>query len=138
MDPWELEAREAIRTLIARYAHCADRGRFEELAALFAEDATLEIAGREPLRGREAIRAFLSATKTALAGQSTHPFIRHHVSSVLIDVQTPDAATAASYFFVITELGPDHWGRYHDDLARVGGRWLFRRRSVRLDGRWGE
>lgn len=136
MDLWELEAREDIRTLIARCAHCADRGRLDDFAALFTEDGTLEIAGREPLRGREAIRTFLGAAKTALAGASVRPLIRHHVSSVVIDVESPETATATSYFFVVTERGPDHWGSYRDDFARAGDRWLFRRRSVRVDGRW--
>jgi hypothetical protein len=57
------------------------------------------------------------------------------VSSVLIDVQGTDEATSASYFFVITEHGPDHWGRYRDDFVRVGEEWLFKRRRVRVDGK---
>ena len=59
MDVWELVAREEIRELVARYAHCADSGRFEELVALFAEDGVLEIVGREELHGRQAILNFL-------------------------------------------------------------------------------
>jgi ketosteroid isomerase-like protein len=58
VDAWESAAREAIRELAARYAHCADGGRFDELAALFADDGVLAVAGREPLPGRDAIRAF--------------------------------------------------------------------------------
>jgi hypothetical protein len=42
---------------------------------------------------------------------------------------------ARSYFFVITERGPDHWGRYRDELVRHDARWLFQHRVVRLDGR---
>jgi hypothetical protein len=135
MERWELEAREAIRSIIGRYAHCADRGHFAELVSLFTEDGALAIAGRDPLVGRDAIRSFLTATKSTLAVQSARPFIRHHVSSILIDVAARNTATAASYFFVITERGPDHWGRYRDELARTADGWLFRRRTVRLDGR---
>ena len=40
---------------------CADGGRFDDLVALFAEDGALRIDDREPLRGRDAIRAFLDA-----------------------------------------------------------------------------
>ena len=39
----ELAARESIRDAIARYAHAADTGRFEDLAALFAADGVLAI-----------------------------------------------------------------------------------------------
>jgi hypothetical protein len=134
MHPDELIARERIRDAIARYAHFADGGRLEELAALFAEDGTLEIAGRPPLTGRAAIVTFLNGVKrTPDAGAS--PFIRHHVSSVRIDVQGANEATAASYFFVITERGPDHWGRYRDDFIRIDEEWLFKRRRVRVDGK---
>jgi len=135
MELWELEAREAIRTLISRYAHCADTGRFDALVELFAEDGTLEIEGREPLRGRDLIRQFLGATKKARAASTARPLIRHHVTSVDVDVRSREEATASSYFFVITERGPDHWGRYRDQLVHVGGQWRFRQRKVRLDGR---
>jgi hypothetical protein len=134
MHTAELIAREQIRDAIARYAHFADGGRFEDLAALFAEDGTLEIAGRPALSGRAAIVAFLNSVKRA-PEPGNQPFIRHHVSSVRIDVQGADEATAASYFFVITEHGPDHWGRYRDDFVRVGDDWLFKRRRVRVDGK---
>ena len=49
VEPWELTAREEIRELVARYAHHADGGRFDELVALFAEDGVLPIDDREPL-----------------------------------------------------------------------------------------
>jgi hypothetical protein len=134
MDGDELIAREKIREAIARYAHFADGGRFEELAALFAEDGALEIAGRAPLCGRTAIVDFLNSVKQG-PQTGTVRFIRHHVSSLRIDVRSADDATAASYFFVVTERGPDHWGRYRDELVRVGEEWLFKRRRVRVDGR---
>jgi hypothetical protein len=44
-----------------------------------------------------------------------------------------------SYFFVITEIGPDHWGTYRDELTRddASGNWLFSERKVTVDGRTG-
>ena len=135
MEPWEAIARERIRDTIARYAHCADSGRFVELAALFTTDGVLEIHGREPLAGRDEILAFLGAAKKSLAAGSARPYIRHHVSSTQIDVEGPETARAASYFLAITDRGVDHWGRYRDDLVRTDGRWLFQRRLVRPDGR---
>jgi hypothetical protein len=50
------------------------------------------------------------------------------VSSLTIDLDGRDAATAASYFLVITEAGPDHWGRYRDRLGRQGEEVLLRAR----------
>ena len=89
--------------------------------------------------------AFLAFEKLpqTLAGLSYHlryrpvllgPLLRHHVSSVKIDLTGPDTASAASYFLVFTEVGLDHWGRYADRLVRAGGSWLIAHRKVRLDG----
>jgi len=134
MEMWELVARERIRETIARYAHCADTGRFADLVELFTDDGVLEIDGRLPLTGRSAIAGFLGSTKASLASTLGRPFIRHHVSSLTIEVDTPETARAASYFLAITERGPDHWGRYRDQLRAVGDRWLLEHRRVRPDG----
>ena len=134
MEPWELIAREQIRDLVARYAHHADGGRFGELVALFAEDGTLRIDEREPLVGREAVRAFLDVTRDSLRTSPTARFTRHHVSSLRIDVSSPEDATGAAYFLVVTDRGVDHWGRYRDRYVRRDGYWLFAERRVRVDG----
>jgi SnoaL-like protein len=134
METWELIARESIRETIARYAHYADTGRFAELVGLFTEDGILEIHERPPLRSRTAIAEFLNGTRASLAATVERPYIRHHTSSLTIEVLSPDEAGAKSYFLAITDRGPDHWGRYRDSLARVGDTWLFRHRLVRPDG----
>jgi len=135
MEHRELTAREGIRETVAHYAHLVDAGRIVELVALFAEDAVLEASALPPARGRAAIEAFFRGTGARLAAASTRPLIRHHVSNLVIDVTAPDAADARSYFLAITERGPDHWGRYRDQLVLVGERWLFSSRLVRVDGR---
>lgn len=134
MESWELSARVAIGETLMRYAHCADTGRFAQLVELFSEDGVLEIEGREPLVGRAAILAFVTGTKASLAATLERPYIRHHISSLLVELAAPDRATARSYFLAITERGPDHWGRYRDDLVLSGERWLLQRRRVRVDG----
>ena len=134
MEPWELGARENIRETIARYAHAADTGRFDELASLFAPEGVLEVANEPPLVGRDAIREYLEGVGVALAGATTVPLIRHHTSSVSIDVVGPDEARARCYFLAITEHGVDHWGRYRDRYVPDGDRWLFAHRFVRTDG----
>jgi hypothetical protein len=135
MERWELAVHEAVRQTIARYAHLVDRGRLDELVQLFSEDGTLEAGDLPAVHGRQAIREFLESTRTRLAARMPRPLIRHHVSSVQIDLVGRDAASAYSYFFVVTERGPDHWGRYRDRLVPVDGRWLFAHRRVTTDGR---
>jgi ketosteroid isomerase-like protein len=135
MDVWELTTREEIRELVASYAHFADSGRFDEMVALFAEDGVLEIVDREELHGRQSIHDFLVATAARFRESSAPRSMRHHVTSLRIEVSAPGEATSASYFLVVGDHGPDHWGRYRDRYTHRDGRWLFARRRVRVDGR---
>lgn len=135
MELWELAARESIRDLVARYAHAADRGRLDDLCALFADDGALRIDEREPLVGPDAIRGFLGATRSSVRSATQTALIRHHVSNLQITVEGREAAVGVSYFFVVTERGPDHWGRYRDRYRACGdGVWRFAERRVRMDG----
>ena len=134
MELWELAAREAIRETVAAYAHCADSGRFDEFAELFATDGVLEVRGQDPVRGRDAIRAYLGGVGTDLKQETTVPLIRHHVSNLRIEVVSATEARGACYFLAVTEHGVDHWGRYRDRYVPDGDRWLFAHRFVRTDG----
>lgn len=133
MQPWELEARESIRDLVARYNANGDAGRFDPMLALFAEDAVLEVPdGR--IEGRAAIRAFFEGVARGEGGRPPVRLLRHHTATLQIDLVSPDQARSRCYYQVFTETGLDHWGRYVDDYRRVDGCWLFARRRVTLDG----
>jgi hypothetical protein len=140
MRPDELAAREAVRETIARYAHAVDRGEFDDAAACFAETGVLDIKGAGRHEGRAAIAEVFAGAGRKLASTATNALVRHHVSSISIDVDvTAGRGTARSYFFVVTEIGPDHWGTYRDSLERddASGRWVFSERKVTVDGRSG-
>jgi len=129
-------ARDAIRDLVAAYAHAADRGRFDELVALFAPQGVLELGDGRRLVGRADIRGFLDTTREGLRAGDTAPrLLRHHVSSHRIVVEAAHAAHGWAYFLVLTERGPDHWGRYRDAYVYADHSWLFASRHVRVDGR---
>ena len=134
MDHAEAIAREEIRDVISRYNHAGDRGRLDELVRCFAPDGVLDLKDTPPLEGRDAIAAHLGGVVTRLAAATTRPVLRHHVSSIRIELEGGDAASAASYFLVFTEVGLDHWGRYGDRFARIEGEWLIAHRRVRVDG----
>lgn len=136
MEQWELATREAIRHTIASYTHAADRGRFDDLVALFATDGVLEVHGVGGARaeGRDAIAQFFTGVNTDVVESAPPGRMQHHVSSVWIDVTSESAARASSYFTVFTGAGVDHWGRYRDQLVAAGDRWLFAHRLVRTDG----
>ena len=57
MEQWEIEARESIRDLVARYNAKGDSGRFDEMLALFADDAVME-TDTHTCSGSNEIRAF--------------------------------------------------------------------------------
>jgi uncharacterized protein (TIGR02246 family) len=128
VEQWELVARERIRDLVAHYNLAGDRGWIDDMLDLFAPDATMCISGVEH-NGRDAIRSVFTTAK------GPRPeLIRHHVSTLKIDVADPDHASARSYFQVLTVRGLDHWGRYTDRFVRKDDDWRFSHRSVRVDG----
>lgn len=132
MEPFELEARECIRDLVARYNAKGDAGRFDEMLALFAEDATFELEG-ETLHGRPAIRAYFEGVAQRTGPGRAAAFVRHFTATHQIDVLSEHEARGRCYYAVLTERGLDHWGRYLDEYRRSDGRWLFQRRKVTLD-----
>ena len=134
MDAVEAIAREEIRDVISRYNHAGDRGDLETLARCFREDGVLELDDEAPFAGRAEILRRLTRVVGDSAARGENAFVRHHVSSVKIELTGADTANAASYFLVFTEIGLDHWGRYRDRLARGDGGWQFAHRRVRLDG----
>jgi hypothetical protein len=132
VEPFELEAREQIRDLVARYNANGDAGRFDAMLALFAEDATLELADGAHL-GKAAIRAVFEAAAHRTVGAGRAAFVRHFTATHQIDVLSDSKARGRCYFAVLTERGLDHWGRYVDEYRRVDGRWLYQRRKVTVD-----
>jgi hypothetical protein len=134
MDVSELVAREEIRETLARYHHFGDSARFTEMAALFALDGVLEIKGESAISGRAAIVDFLNGVNRDVVALSDVPMLRHYATNVTISVASEREATAASAFFVVSETGLDHWGRYRDRLVPADGGWRFAHRLVRTDG----
>jgi hypothetical protein len=134
MDSWEIIARLSIQQTMARYTHAADGGRSEDFAETFTPDGIMEAAGDPPVVGRAAIVAFLEQQKASLADAMDRRLIRHFVSSLRIDFDSPEEATTSSYFMAVTQIGPDHWGRYRDRFVLFDGDWLIAHRFVRLDG----
>ena len=134
MTPERAADCEAIRYTLARYNQSGDRGRIGELLECFAEDGVMHLLDEQPIQGRAAIEARLMQVVDASAAVPEGAFVRHNVSNTLIEFDGDDEATVSSYYFVVTEVGPDPWGTYRDRLRRFGDRWLFTHRRVRVDG----
>ena len=94
MQDWELKAREQIRDLVARYNAYGDSGRFDEVLALFAEDATVEVAGHRIYRGRDEIRELFSGAARPRQMDSS-PAAPTTATSPLTDTDPPNRSSAA-------------------------------------------
>jgi len=143
VDLWELTARESIRDLVARYNANGDSGRFEQLLAVFAADAVLELVSMEgEVQRFEGVgqmaglfAGIRSRWSSAAVGAPHH--VRHLVATHQIDLADREHGTGRSYFVVLTPHGIDHWGRYLDEYGVRDGRWLITRRQALTDGRTG-
>ena len=133
METWELAAREEIRELIASYAHLGDGGRIAEMTALFAPDAVLDAHGTDYV-GHERIAGFFGGIADGTAPGPKRTFIRHYISNVTIDLTSPNEASGAAYWTVISDDGLESSGRYRDTYRRdPDGPWRFATRKIRRD-----
>jgi hypothetical protein len=123
-------ARANILQTLHAYAIAGDRGRSRDLADNFLESGVLQSQAWRRV-GRAEISAELERIRA-----SANPHlkrVRHHLTTSLIDLTAADRATARTYFFVLTNIGPDHGGNYDDVLCLTSGRWLFESRKVYID-----
>jgi SnoaL-like protein len=129
----DLLAREAIRDLAIRYNSYGDSGLFDRMLELFASDAILEVDG-DVYEGRDEIRNMFSRVPVRTSKGGGRPaYLRHCTSTHQIDLVDETRATGRCYFFVLTAVGLDHWGRYLDEYRVVNGEWCFTRRRVLTD-----
>jgi hypothetical protein len=135
MEHWELEAREAIRDLVARYNANGDTGRFDQVVELFAPDAVMDVQGQPPRTGQDEIRTIFTAARDRADYGDNPVYVRHMTATLQIDLLDPWTAKGRCYYQVLTAIGLDHWGRYIDDYRVVEGVWKFARRRVTVDGR---
>lgn len=132
----EVVAREEIRSLLVEYVHCADTGKTARMLELFLEEAVMEPTGDPVCRGRGEIEAYFRRAGESIRRHMATPALRHHLSSIHVELTAEDRARTTSYFLAITEIGPDHWGRYRDTLVREeSGRWRIEHRLLQLEGR---
>jgi hypothetical protein len=136
MKDWEHEAWHAVRNTLARYTWCGDFGEVEDFVACFTGDAILSIKGGNVFEGPEGLRRLARGEGSSRPPRERAAMgpLRHHVSSVRIEIESAVHARAWSYFINLGPRGLDHWGRYADELIPVDGLWLLRRRRVSIDG----
>lgn len=130
----ELLEREAIREMLTRYVGFADGGKVNEMLDLFSDDAIMEPTGASTCRGRNEIRGYFEAAGESIRALMPTPMLRHHLSSIRIDLLGDNRARSTAYFLAVTEFGPDHWGRYRDQLLRTDDGWCITHRLLEIEG----
>lgn len=124
--------KDAIRDVMARYAHALDECRFADVAALFAEDGEWTTTYGSA-RGRTAIEALLTGN-VPTPGEG--PQRKHYITNMLITLDG-ERADARSDYLVVREsaqgLLPVMGGTYLDRFVKRDGRWQISRKELRHD-----
>ncbi|PKP82766.1 MAG: nuclear transport factor 2 family protein [Alphaproteobacteria bacterium HGW-Alphaproteobacteria-18] len=126
-DP-RFSERMAITDLMARYTINGDRGQLAGLAACFAPDGILEFPGTSAKSPAEIISVLSNGPRNP-----SLTFVRHHLTSSLIEFEATGKATGRTYFQVCSNAGLDHIGVYADRFVHLVDGWRIAHRQVRID-----
>ena len=125
-DLTRMAIEHACERLVIRYTHAVDLHAREGLAAVFSDDAVVEVNGQS-LRGSDIINGPASAT-----GQ----LMRHVCTNILIEVTGDSTATGTSYLVAYVQPADDAnlglpvvLGHYHDTFQRTPDGWRIVKRS---------
>ncbi len=110
---------EAIRELTILYGSLLDRRHVDEWLDLFAEPSSLELP-----------TASLTTTAKRRGLADHTPAGVHLVNLPVVDVAGDVATGVQTFFFWNAETATGLSGFYTDELAKVDGRWRFRRRVI--------
>ena len=112
--------------LIALYANLNDEARWDEVAALYADDGVMvrPTAPDAPTLGRAAILAAFKARPARVT--------RHVCSNVVIDVDSETTARGVSAMLLFTGAAAPLVGSFHDRFVRTADGWRFAERRGSL------
>lgn len=122
-----LEDRAELQDLIVRYFYAADDDDYDELAAVFAPDASFLFGGVVGGTTRDAVIAFLKAERANM-GVTVHT-----PHGMLFRFPAADRATGViGAHLELARGGKSLIGavRYHDEYVRTDGTWRIRRREL--------
>ena len=127
-----LEAKDAIRELMAAYAQALDACRFADVAACFAPDGewTTDYGAA---RGPAEIEAFIRGI-VPVKGEG--PQRKHYITNIIIKVDG-ETASAVSDYLIVREAGggliPVMGGTYRDKFVKTPAGWRFSRKELGHD-----
>mgnify|MGYP001556045242 FL=1 len=139
MTPGDMQDSWEIRLLVERYAAAADRASGEETASLFTEDGEflmwLDPSVDDPTshrRGREEIAVSIDRIRDY---SHTHHTIGSHFAEITGNEATGETRCEAHHLIGAPPNVHDHvmFAYYIDNYVKNDGRWLFRRRELRVN-----
>jgi uncharacterized protein (TIGR02246 family) len=125
------EDREAIEALMWRYARALDTGDAEAYAATYTEDGEFT-AGATATKGRQALHDMI-------AGLGGDLGLLHMTADTWIEFVDDTHAIHHSYWLTMRKAGGDQpagvvaVGVGADELMKIDGEWLIRRRNVQAE-----
>jgi len=121
-----LEDIEEVKNVMCRYTYLIDTSQWDDVAALFADNAKAEWNILGSYEGKEAIAAFFKnvVSTTIIWGA-------HQILNPLVTVEGDKAKGTFYLFSPSTVPGPEGesaiWvhGRYDNEFVKEGGKWKF-------------
>ena len=124
-----LEAKDAIRELMATYAQALDACRFADVAACFAPDGEWS-TDYGAARGPAEIEAFIRGI-VPVKGEG--PQRKHYITNTIIKVDGETASAVSDYLIVREAEGgliPVMGGTYRDKFVKTPAGWRFSRKEL--------
>ncbi|MGD6747195.1 nuclear transport factor 2 family protein [Streptomyces sp. BH106] len=138
LDPLErLLAERACERLILELVRRLDLGDPGTVSELFTPDGVWQWPYDDRrIEGRDALRAYFG-------GRPADRLSRRMCTNILVTVESPDTASATTYFAtyrvdghpgdgIVPPPPPANIGHYEDTFRRLDGRWLMARRTLVL------
>lgn len=126
----ELEDREAIKEVVAKYCYYVDKRRLEDLMGLFHEKVELNAGALGSYKGKAEVRKFYGEIVPQALSDAWH-LVHNH----LIELKDNEANSCS--YFEVTGIRQGQAiigaGIYDDRLVKEGGRWQILTRNINID-----
>jgi hypothetical protein len=137
----------AIKRLQRAYGYYHDEGQWDDVADLFADDATIEIGNDGVYRGRIRIREYFRTLGNGRNGLAPGQLTEHLQVMPVISIAADGRRANGTWRAIILEgqLGKDAWwseGPYENEYVKQNGIWKiaklqwFQTLRVPYDGGW--
>jgi ketosteroid isomerase-like protein len=132
-----MSLKDDIEQTIYQYAWGYDDDDIALLAGAFAEDAVLNHAiDGSTVNGAATIHTWMDEKREVFRAAGEQP--RHMLANIVVEQESETTASSRCYMTMMVTRSDGtvyahHAGRYFDRFVKVGDRWLFSERLIRVD-----